>query len=110
MNPCSEDVYAVGVIAWRLYSGQCPWEGVLDTDLKGLVKVISQDAEITRILRSEKELSRKFLGMCLTASSMNRCSIGELLHWLTANEVGLTREWGDKGKRSCRNKKNIKFS
>ncbi|RIA99171.1 kinase-like domain-containing protein [Glomus cerebriforme] len=100
IDPCSEDVYAVGVLAWRIFSGQAPWGGILDTDLKNLREIVTDPIKIK--FHIEKNVngakSRELLLKCITAPSQERSTARELLDWLIISKDELISEWATSGR------------
>ncbi|KAF9411358.1 Receptor-interacting serine/threonine-protein kinase 1 [Podila epigama] len=90
VDPRSEDVYSLGVLIWRTFSGKSPWNGAIEDDLKTLRYLVASDAQIKFQLEREVEgdYSRELLLKCLTADPRTRWDCEELKKWLELPEVG----------------------
>ncbi|GBC09646.1 hypothetical protein RclHR1_09000003 [Rhizophagus clarus] len=101
IDPCAEDVYAVGVLAWRIFSGQAPWGGILDTDLKELGEIVSDPIKIKfHIERNvDGKKSRELLLKCITATSEERSTAENLLDWFLQSKDELVSEWSTSKRR-----------
>ncbi|KAF9303458.1 hypothetical protein BGZ74_003701 [Mortierella antarctica] len=97
VDPRSEDVYSLGVLIWRTFSGKSPWNGAIEDDLKTIRYLVASDAQIKFQLEKEVqgEYSRALLLKCLTANPNTRWSCQQLKGWLEQPEVGreLLREF-----------------
>ncbi|KAF9383667.1 hypothetical protein CPB97_006298 [Podila verticillata] len=97
VDPRSEDVYSLGVLIWRTFSGKSPWNGAIEDDLKTIRYLVASDAQIKFQLEKEVqgEFSRALLLKCLTADPNTRWSCEQLKAWLEQPEVGreLLREF-----------------
>ena len=97
VDPRSEDVYSLGVLIWRTFSGKSPWNGAIEDDLKTIRYLVASDAQIKFQLEKEVqgEFSRALLLKCLTANPNTRWSCQQLKAWLEQPEVGreLLREF-----------------
>ncbi|KAG0349749.1 hypothetical protein BGZ54_004224, partial [Gamsiella multidivaricata] len=74
VDPRSEDVYSLGVLIWRTFSGKSPWNGAIEDDLKKIRYYVSRDEQIKFQLEREVEgpVSRELLLKCLTAQAETR--------------------------------------
>ncbi|CAG8734145.1 3901_t:CDS:2, partial [Racocetra persica] len=96
-DPCAEDIYSIGVLIWRTFSGQAPWNGLLDTNIKLLRELVSNAEKIS--LRIEKDVrgehSKRLLYRSLDPNPQARNSADELLRWVTEEVVKeeLIKEW-----------------
>ncbi|KAF0343291.1 kinase-like protein [Gigaspora margarita] len=101
-DPCAEDIYSIGVLIWRTFSGQAPWNGLLDTNIKLLRELVSNAEKIS--LRIEKdvrgECSKRLLYKSLDPNPQARSSADELLRWVTEEVVKeeLVKEWSVGGR------------
>ncbi|KAG0331920.1 hypothetical protein BG000_010489 [Podila horticola] len=91
VDPRSEDVYSLGVLIWRTFSGKSPWNGAIEDDLKTIRYLVASDAQIKFQLEKEVqgEYSRALLLKCLTADPNTRWSCQQLQGWLEQPEVGI---------------------
>lgn len=89
MDPRSEDVYSLGVLIWRTFSGKSPWNGAIEDDLKRLRYLVSSDEQIQFQLEREVtgKMSRALLLKCLTAEADTRWTAQQLNAWLEQPEV-----------------------
>ncbi|KAF9965706.1 hypothetical protein BGZ70_004286, partial [Mortierella alpina] len=89
VDPRSEDVYSLGVLIWRTFSGKSPWNGAIEDDLKRLRYLVSSDEQIQFQLEREVtgKLSRALLLKCLTAEADTRWTAQQLNTWLQQPEV-----------------------
>ncbi|KAF9941052.1 hypothetical protein BGZ65_005387, partial [Modicella reniformis] len=89
VDPRSEDVYSLGVLIWRTFSGKSPWNGAIEDDLKTIRYLVSSDVQIRFHL--EREIvgpsSRELLLHCLTARAETRWTTQQLKDWLERPEV-----------------------
>ncbi|KAG2188295.1 hypothetical protein INT44_001048 [Umbelopsis vinacea] len=97
IHPQKEDIYSIGVIIWKTFAETEPWEGVLDTDIKGLRYMVEDDFRIEKSVNKDVpgEFSRKLLFSCLKTSPLERQSAAEILEWFELPEVKdkLIEEW-----------------
>ncbi|KAG0341303.1 hypothetical protein BG004_006088 [Podila humilis] len=97
VDPRSEDVYSLGVLIWRTFSGKSPWNGAIEDDLKTIRYLVASDAQIKFQLEREVEgeYSRSLLLKCLTADAKTRWNCQQLQEWLARPEVAreLLREF-----------------
>lgn len=102
IDPCAEDIFGIGILAWRTFSGQAPWSGVLDTDLKELRSIVGDPIKISFYI--EKDVrglrSREFLYRCITVDPQTRDSAESLLNWFIRPEIKeeLIKEWSTAGR------------
>ncbi|KAF9141025.1 Testis-specific serine/threonine-protein kinase 4 [Mortierella sp. GBA39] len=89
VDPRSEDVYSLGVLIWRTFSGKSPWNGAIEDDIKTIRYLISTDEQIKFQLEREVtgQRSRDLLLRCLTAEASTRSTIHQLRDWLEQPEV-----------------------
>ncbi|KAF9282535.1 hypothetical protein BGZ68_005895 [Mortierella alpina] len=89
VDPRSEDVYSLGVLIWRTFSGKSPWNGAIEDDLKRLRYLVSSDEQIQFQLEREVtgKMSRALLLKCLTAEADTRWTAQQLNAWLEQPEV-----------------------
>ncbi|KAF9928822.1 hypothetical protein BGZ67_006748 [Mortierella alpina] len=89
VDPRSEDVYSLGVLIWRTFSGKSPWNGAIEDDLKRLRYLVSSDEQIQFQLEREVtgKMSRALLLKCLTAEADTRWTAQQLNSWLEQPEV-----------------------
>ncbi|KAG0219071.1 hypothetical protein BGX33_004878 [Mortierella sp. NVP41] len=89
VNPLAEDVYSLGVLIWRTFSGKSPWNGAIEDDLKKLRYLVSSDEQIKFLLEREVvgRRSLQLLLRCLTAEANTRSTIHELKAWLDRPEI-----------------------
>lgn len=97
VDPRSEDVYSLGVLIWRTFSGKSPWNGAIEDDLKTIRYLVSSDSQIRFQLEKEVAgtMSRELLLKCLTARAETRSTTQQLKDWLNQPEVatGLLQEF-----------------
>ncbi|KAK3846882.1 MAG: kinase-like domain-containing protein, partial [Linnemannia gamsii] len=97
VDPRSEDVYSLGVLIWRTFSGKSPWNGAIEDDLKTIRYLVSSDSQIKFQLEKEVvgNMSRELLLKCLTARAETRSTTQQLKDWLNQPEVsnGLLQEF-----------------
>ncbi|KAJ2962094.1 hypothetical protein NQZ79_g2819 [Umbelopsis isabellina] len=97
IHPQKEDMYSIGVIIWKTFAETEPWEGVLDTDIKGLRYMVEDDFRIEKSVNKDVpgEYSRKLLFSCLKTSPHERQTAAEILEWFEQPEVKekLIEEW-----------------
>ncbi|KAF9126868.1 hypothetical protein BGW39_006294 [Mortierella sp. 14UC] len=88
-DPRAEDVYSLGVLIWRTFSGKSPWNGAIEDDIKTIRYLISSDEQIRFQLEREVsgQRSRELLLRCLTAEASTRSTIHELREWLEQSEI-----------------------
>ncbi|CAG8529817.1 16713_t:CDS:2, partial [Acaulospora colombiana] len=101
IDPCAEDVYAIGVLAWRTFSGLAPWDGVLDTHLKRLREIVENPVEIRRCIEKVRgERSKELLYKCITRHSQDRVTSKQLHDWYVQPQVKseLIMEWSVAGR------------
>lgn len=97
VNPYQEDLYSVGTLIWKIFSGKEPWPGVFDTDYKMLRDSVSTDYNIDHIIDREVsgEMSNALLKKFVRADPDQRRSAAEVLDWIVQPHVveGLISEW-----------------
>ncbi|KAF9922123.1 Receptor-interacting serine/threonine-protein kinase 1 [Linnemannia zychae] len=88
-DPRAEDVYSLGVLIWRTFSGKSPWNGAIEDDIKTIRYLISSDEQIKFQLEREVagRRSRELLLRCLTAEASTRSTIHELREWLEQPDI-----------------------
>ncbi|KAF9990233.1 hypothetical protein BGZ75_003125 [Mortierella antarctica] len=89
LDPRAEDVYSLGVLIWRTFSGKSPWDGTIEDDLKTIRYLVSNDAQIKFQLEREVvgPVSRELLLHCLTAQAETRWTTQQLKDWLDQPQV-----------------------
>ncbi|KAG0198684.1 Receptor-interacting serine/threonine-protein kinase 1 [Mortierella sp. GBA30] len=89
LDPRAEDVYSLGVLIWRTFSGKSPWDGTIEDDLKTIRYLVSTDAQIRFQLEREVvgPVSRELLLHCLTAQAETRWTTQQLKDWLDQPEI-----------------------
>ncbi|KAG0240293.1 hypothetical protein BGX31_002116 [Mortierella sp. GBA43] len=89
VDPRSEDVYSLGILIWRTFSGKSPWDGAIEDDLRKIRYLVSSDSQIRFHLEREIKgpYSRKLLLQCLTARAETRWTTLQLHEWLEQPEV-----------------------
>ncbi|KAF9957688.1 hypothetical protein BGZ72_001545 [Mortierella alpina] len=111
VDPRSEDVYSLGVLIWRTFSGKSPWNGAIEDDLKRLRYLVSSDEQIQFQLEREVtgKMSRALLLKCLTAEADTRWTAQQLNAWLAQPEVllELQKEFEDLGGGRKKVRKNL---
>ncbi|KAI8981556.1 kinase-like domain-containing protein [Pilobolus umbonatus] len=97
IDPVAEDIYSLGAIIWKIFSGKEPWPGIFDTEFRKLRETVSSDFSIQRLLDREMPgpISKKFLSKFLRANPDSRRSIDDILSWIAFPEVQdeLLKEW-----------------
>ncbi|SAL97115.1 hypothetical protein [Absidia glauca] len=98
VDPVAEDMYSVGVLIWKVFTGAEPWHGLLyDHNLPGLRDMVSSDKYIEIHVKRDVvgDLSRQLLFSCLRSQPEDRLSANDLLAWLERPEIyhGLLDEW-----------------
>nr|CAG8594179.1 11571_t:CDS:10 [Entrophospora candida] len=106
IDPLKEDIYSVGVLIWRIFSGQAPWGGILDTDLKELRKIVGDEKLIRFYIERQVmgQKSKDLLYMAIRSSPKDRHNINELLTFLDRNKDKLIQEWDGTSRRIKRSK------
>ncbi|KAF9997715.1 Receptor-interacting serine/threonine-protein kinase 1 [Entomortierella chlamydospora] len=111
VDPRSEDVYSLGVLIWRTFSGKSPWNGAIEDDLKKIRYLVATDDQIQFQLEREIKgpYSRELLLRCLTARAETRWTTQQLKEWLDRPEVanGLLREFEELGGGRKKVRKNL---
>ncbi|KAI8077296.1 kinase-like domain-containing protein [Gilbertella persicaria] len=95
--PAAEDMYSLGTLVWRMFSGMEPWPGVFDTDVKKLRESVSTDYHIDKCLEREipGSMSKQLLKMFLRVDPHQRRTAADVLVWLNQPGVkkALLEEW-----------------
>jgi serine/threonine protein kinase len=111
VDPRSEDVYSLGVLIWRTFSGKSPWSGAIEDDIKTIRYIVSSDHQIQFNIGREVEgpRSRELLFKCLTAQQENRSTAQQLKEWLDRPQIlkELVQEFEAMGAGRKRVKKNL---
>ena len=96
-DPLAEDIYSLGVLIWRTFSGQAPWDGILDSDLKSLRGIVSDAAQIRFYIEKSirGQTSRELLLRCITVKPQTRNTAETLFRWLSHLDIkeALLKEW-----------------
>jgi len=89
VDPRSEDVYSLGVLIWRTFSGKSPWNGAIEDDLKTIRYLVATDSQIQFQLEREVggAMSRALLLRCLTAQAETRSTARQLKEWLDQPQI-----------------------
>ncbi|GJJ68262.1 hypothetical protein EMPS_00608 [Entomortierella parvispora] len=89
VDPRSEDVYSLGVLIWRTFSGKSPWNGAIEDDLKTIRYLVASDSQIRFQLEREVTgpMSRALLLRCLTAQAETRSTAKQLKEWLAQPQI-----------------------
>ncbi|KAG0020396.1 hypothetical protein BGZ80_004247 [Entomortierella chlamydospora] len=89
VDPRLEDVYSLGVLIWRTFSGKSPWNGAIEDDLKTIRYLVRTDSQIKFQLEREVtgRRSRELLLKCLTADPVTRSTSHQLKEWLEQPEI-----------------------
>ncbi|KAG0085930.1 Receptor-interacting serine/threonine-protein kinase 1 [Podila epicladia] len=89
VDPRLEDVYSLGILIWRIFSGKSPWNGAIEDDLKTLRYLVSSDSQIKFQIEREVhgKISRELLLKCLTAESETRSTAEEIKDFLAQEGV-----------------------
>ncbi|CAO3621638.1 unnamed protein product [Cunninghamella echinulata] len=97
VDPIAEDMYSIGTIIWKIFSGMEPWHGILDNDLRGLREIVESDRRLTLRLNREVngDLSKELLLLSLKTQPEDRKSAHDILNWLDQPNIkeGLIEEW-----------------
>ncbi|KAF9100506.1 Receptor-interacting serine/threonine-protein kinase 1 [Mortierella sp. AM989] len=111
VDPRSEDVYSLGVLIWRTFSGKSPWNGAIEDDLKKIRYLVESDEQISFQLEREikGQVSRELLLHCLTAKAETRWTTQRLKNWLLQPDVadGLLKEFEELGGGRKKVRKNL---
>ncbi|KAI9478260.1 MAG: hypothetical protein EXX96DRAFT_242270 [Benjaminiella poitrasii] len=104
IHPAAEDIYSLGTLVWKIFSGMEPWPGVFDTDLKKLRETVCDDYVIDNLLEREMPgpMSKKFLQHFLRVRPEDRMTAAGILIWLEQPTVNaaLLEEWNVQENRS----------
>ncbi|KAG0362544.1 hypothetical protein BG005_005122 [Podila minutissima] len=89
VDPRLEDVYSLGILIWRIFSGKSPWNGAIEDDLKTIRYLVSSDSQIKFQIEREVlgKISRELLLKCLTAESETRSTAEEVKDFLAQEGV-----------------------
>lgn len=97
VDPIAEDMYSIGTIIWKTFSGTEPWHGILDNDLRGLREIVETDRRLYLRLKREVngDLSKDLLLLCLKTQPEDRKSAQYVLDWMDQPNIkeGLIKEW-----------------
>ncbi|KAG0054435.1 hypothetical protein BGZ83_011229 [Gryganskiella cystojenkinii] len=111
VDPRAEDVYSLGVLIWRTFSGKSPWNGAIEDDIRTIRSMVATDHQIQFCINREVAgpYSRELLLKCLTASATTRFTAREVLDWLDQPQVlsELLKEFEVLGAGRKRVKKNL---
>ncbi|KAG0259489.1 Receptor-interacting serine/threonine-protein kinase 1 [Mortierella polycephala] len=111
VDPRSEDVYSLGVLIWRTFSGKSPWNGAIEDDIRTIRYLVSSDEQIQFQLEREVagKKSRELLLKCLTAEASTRWTADQVREWLEQPEVlaELLKEFQALGGGRKRTRKNL---
>ncbi|KAG0237521.1 Receptor-interacting serine/threonine-protein kinase 1 [Actinomortierella wolfii] len=111
VDPRLEDMYSLGVLIWRVFSGKSPWNGAIEDDLKTIRYLVSSDEQIRFQLEREVQglRSREMLLRCLTAEAETRWTAAQLQSWLDRPDVleDLLREFEELGGGRKKVRKNL---
>ncbi|KAG0309879.1 hypothetical protein BGZ98_003422 [Dissophora globulifera] len=111
VDPQLEDVYSLGVLIWRTFSGKSPWNGAIEDDIKTIRYLVRSDEQIK--FQIEREVigkkSRELLLKCLTAEARTRSTAHQLKEWVFQPDVAaeLLREFGALGGGRKRVRRNL---
>ncbi|KAG0039635.1 hypothetical protein BGZ82_007363 [Podila clonocystis] len=89
VDPRLEDVYSLGILIWRIFSGKSPWNGAIEDDLKTIRYLVSSDSQIKFQIEREVlgKISRELLLKCLTSESETRSTAEEVKDFLAQEGV-----------------------
>ncbi|CAO3611015.1 unnamed protein product [Cunninghamella blakesleeana] len=97
VDPIAEDIYSIGTIMWKIFSGTEPWHGILDNDLRGLREIVETDRRLYLRLKREVngDLSKELLLLCLKTQPEDRKSAQYVLDWMGQPNIkeNLIKEW-----------------
>lgn len=97
INAFAEDIYSLGTLIWKIFSGIEPWPGTFDTDFKKLRQIVSSDYMIDHVLAREVsgEMSKVLLKKFLRVNPEDRQPIAEILDWILQPHIleTLLNEW-----------------
>ncbi|KAG0344471.1 hypothetical protein BG004_004462 [Podila humilis] len=109
VDPRLEDVYSMGILIWRIFSGKSPWDGAIEDDIKTLRYLVSSDSQIKFQIEREVagRFSRELLLKCLTAESETRSTALGVAQFLGQDGVAaeLLREFETLGSGRKKTKK-----
>lgn len=90
-------MYSLGIIIWKIFTETEPWGGILDSDIKDLRFVVTDDYRIQKAVERDIKgsLSRQLLSYILRVRPQDRKTAEEILEWIQLPEVkeGIIREW-----------------
>lgn len=112
IDPAAEDIYSLGTMIWKIFSGLEPWPGVFDTDLKKLRDIVKNDYSIDNMLDRSMPgpMSKMFMQMFLRVQPQDRMSAADILYWVKQDNIksALIEEWSaNNGSRRTAAKNNI---
>lgn len=97
INPLAEDMYSIGTIIWKMFAETEPWYGILETDIKSLRDIVSDDYNIEKALEREVpgKLSKELLLHTLKVTPQERKTADEMLAWIKDPQIKeeLINEW-----------------
>ncbi|CEG84166.1 hypothetical protein RMATCC62417_18011 [Rhizopus microsporus] len=97
INPLAEDMYSIGTIIWKMFAETEPWYGILETDIKSLRDIVSDDYNIEKALEREVpgKLSKELLLHTLKVTPQERKTADEMLAWIKNPQIKeeLINEW-----------------
>lgn len=97
IDPAAEDIYSLGTMIWKIFSGLEPWPGVFDTELKKLRETVKSDFSIDYMLDKSMPgpISKMFMQMFLRVDPQDRLSAEDILHWMKQEDIrdALIEEW-----------------
>ncbi|CAO3684796.1 unnamed protein product [Rhizopus microsporus] len=97
INPLAEDMYSIGTIIWKMFAETEPWYGILETDIKSLRDIVSDDYNIEKALEREVpgKLSKELLLHTLKVTPQERKTADEILAWIKDPQIKeeLINEW-----------------
>ncbi|KAF9213970.1 hypothetical protein BGZ59_004553 [Podila verticillata] len=111
VDPRLEDVYSLGILIWRIFSGKSPWNGTIEDDIKVIRHMVSSDTQIQFYLQREVtgKVSRELLLKCLTAESETRSTAEQVKEFLAQEGVvaELLKEFEELGSGRKKTRKNL---
>lgn len=111
VDPRLEDVYSLGILIWRIFSGKSPWNGTIEDDIKVIRHMVSSDTQIQFYLQREVtgKVSRELLLKCLTAESETRSTAEGVKEFLAQEGVAaeLLKEFEELGSGRKKTRKNL---
>ncbi|CEP07192.1 hypothetical protein [Parasitella parasitica] len=89
INAPAEDLYSLGVLIWKVFSGKEPWPGVFDVELKKLREIVCSsyhiDLLIDRVLPGP--LSTTLLKKLVRFLPEERTSAADVLSWVETSTI-----------------------